>query len=510
MRAKPRRASVCRAREHTNVDGEPAALGPNDRGTFSFQIRVLLLRRRRGRARGALWAGRMLSVFLAPWAATPTAPHAAAAPVSKALSAVLIPAETFGLESAVGILEMEHKRLQACSFLDEHGQPLPCGNETTNLARIRSWVNSKATVLELGAQYGMTSCEIAKAIQNSGRVVTIEPNPRVWTALHRNLISHNCSAHVLQGGLQRGSDKGKGAGKLVDSGKLVDTTNRTAATPSVALLDWRQNLVRTVLLSTVQPSSSDYDTSFISNHSMEKNSTEVQNADVRRVPHVKLSTLLEESGLSFDTIVANCEGCLKAVLESFPQVLETMHTVIFDAGCGVGSQCCQANRARCVDYEADILPQLIRAGFEEKGQNSSEGEFRGGYVFTRDGWEMDGWLWAGNSDDIPDESTLVTTGQSNDALPRIPERAVQPVLMSGDGTAANGTGVNLTGLPQLVGNATAALPAARAATIAPIQLLNASGAMARDESDSRLWDPNIWMLQQQGGGDNPISRYLNR
>ena len=452
----------------------------------------------------------MLSVFLAPWAATPTAPHAAAAPVSKALSAVLIPAETFGLESAVGILEVEHKRLQACSFLDEQGQPLPCGNETTNLARIRSWVNSKATVLELGAQYGMTSCEIAKAIQNSGRVVTIEPNPRVWTALHRNLISHNCSAHVLQGGLQRGSDKGKGAGKLVDSGKLVDTTNRTAATPSVALLDWRQNLVRTVLLSTVQPSSTDYDTSFISNHSMERNSTEVQNADVRRVPHVKLSTLLEESGLSFDTIVANCEGCLKAVLESFPQVLETMHTVIFDAGCAVGSQCCQANRARCVDYEADILPQLIRAGFEEKGQNSSEGEFRGGYVFTRDGWEMDGWLWAGNSDDIPDESTLVTTGQSNDALPRIPERTVQPVLMSGDGTAANGTGVNLTGPPQLVGNATAALPAARATTIAPIQLLNASGAMARDESDSRLWDPNIWMLQQQGGGDNPISRYLNR
>ena len=479
----------------------------------------------------------MLSVFLAPWAATPTAPTAAAAPVSKALSSVLIPAETFGLESAVGILDVEHNSLKACSFVDEHGQPLPCDpHETTNLARIRNWVNSKATVLELGAQYGITSCEIAKAIHNSGRVVTIEPNPRVWTALHRNLISHNCSAHVLQGGLQRGSDKGKGAGKLVDSGKLVDTTNRTAPTPGVTLysaIDWRQNLVRTVLLSTVQPGSADYDTSFISNHSveknstalsssdygtsfisnhsMERNSTEAQNADVRRVPHVKLSTLLEESGLSFDTIVANCEGCLKAVLESFPQVLETMHTVIFDAGCGKGTKCCQANRARCVDYEADILPQLVRAGFEEKGQNSSEGEFRGGYVFTRDGWEMDGWLWAGNSDDIPDESTLVTTSQANDGLPRIPERPVQPMLMSGNGTAANGTGVNLTGIPPQIGNATAALPAVRAAPIAPIQLFNASNAMARDESDSRLWDPNIWMLQQQGGGgDNPVSRYLNR
>ena len=81
-----------------------------------------------------------------------------------------------------------------------------------------------------------------------------------------------------------------------------------SATPGLAL-DWRQNLVRTVLLSTVQPSSSDDDTSFISNSSMERNNT---NYDVRRVPHVKLSTLLEESGLSFDTIVANCEGCLKA------------------------------------------------------------------------------------------------------------------------------------------------------------------------------------------------------
>ena len=31
------------------------------------------------------------------------------------------------------------------------------------------------------------------------------------------------------------------------------------------------------------------------------------------------------------------------MLESFPQVLETVHTVIFDAGCAVGSQCCQVH-----------------------------------------------------------------------------------------------------------------------------------------------------------------------
>ena len=158
----------------------------------------------------------MLPMFLVPWAVgvRPCPACAAAPPVSKALAAVLIPAETFGLESAVGILDVERQKVRTCSFLDEASQPLPCGNETTNLGRIRRWVHSKATVLELGAQYGMTSCEIAKAIQNSGRIVTIEPNPRVWTALHRNLVAHNCSAHVLQGGLQRGAQK------------LVDTTNR--------------------------------------------------------------------------------------------------------------------------------------------------------------------------------------------------------------------------------------------------------------------------------------------
>jgi FkbM family methyltransferase len=426
----------------------------------------------------------------------------AAPPVSKALAAVLIPAETFGLESAVGILDVERQKMRTCSFLDETGAPLSCGNETTNIGRIRRWVHSKATVLELGAQYGMTSCEIARAIQNSGRVVTIEPNPRVWAALHRNLISHNCSAHVLQGGLQRGAQK------------LVDTSNRSA-TPSNRL-DWRQNLVRTVLLSTVQPSSSDYearvpihsdyDTNFISNSSQTQNNTDF---DVRRVPHVKLSTLLEESGLSFDTIVANCEGCLKAVLESFPQVLETMHTVVFDAGCNLGSQCCQNNRARCVDYEADVLPQLIRAGFEQKGENSTEDEMRGGYVFTRDGWEMDGWLWAGNSDDIPDESTLITTGDQRSTRG---ERGEQRVLMAGNGTAANGTAaVNVA--PQLIANATAALPAARAASTSQLAA-NASAAAqsARDESDSRWWDPNIWMLQQpnEPHSDNPVSRYMNR
>lgn len=424
-----------------------------------------------------------MALFVSPWAlgarpSRPLAPMHAAhpmAPVSKALAAVLIPAETFGMEAAVGILESEVRDPQSCSFLDETGRPLNCGTETTNIGRIRKWVHAKATVLELGAQYGMTSCEIAKAIQNSGRVVTIEPNPRVWSVLHRNLLSHNCSAHVLQGGLQRGGRENR----------LVDTTNRTKPA-----LDWRQNLVRTMLLSTVSqkapPLEEHPDTSFISNSTETQNST---GADVRRVPHVKLSTLLEESGLSFDTIVANCEGCLKAVLESFPQVLETMHTVIFDAGCAVGSECCRVNQGRCVDYEAEILPQLLRAGFEEKVQNTSD-DLRGGYVFTRDGWEMDGWLWAGNSDDLPDDkeaSTLISRGQNGVMLAGNSNATAAAIAATQLNATAGIPIVNVTAAAQLTANAT-----------------TTPQMSARDENDARWWDPNIWMLQQRH------SRFMNR
>ena len=78
-------------------------------------------------------------------------------------------------------------------------------------------------------------------------------------------------------------------------------------------------------------------------------------------------------------------------------------------------------------------------------------------------------------------------------------RAEQRVLMAGNGTAANGTAANLTAPPQLVVNATAVLAAARAASTSQLAANTSAAAQksARDESDSRWWDPNIWMLQMQ-------------
>ena len=56
-----------------------------------------------------------------------------------------------------------------------------------------------AVVLELGARYGTTSCALAKATANSGRVVSVEPDSRVIASLLANREMHECNVAVVNG-----------------------------------------------------------------------------------------------------------------------------------------------------------------------------------------------------------------------------------------------------------------------------------------------------------------------
>lgn len=57
------------------------------------------------------------------------------------------------------------------------------------------------TVLELGARYGTTSCVLAAATNNSGHVVSVEPDVSVYDDLLHNRDSHACNFHVALGTL---------------------------------------------------------------------------------------------------------------------------------------------------------------------------------------------------------------------------------------------------------------------------------------------------------------------
>ena len=64
---------------------------------------------------------------------------------------------------------------------------------------VRRVVTRADTVLEIGARYGTTSCQVAAAQNNSGRLISVEPDPVVWVAAEFNKLTHNCAGYSLLG-----------------------------------------------------------------------------------------------------------------------------------------------------------------------------------------------------------------------------------------------------------------------------------------------------------------------
>lgn len=65
----------------------------------------------------------------------------------------------------------------------------------------KQYIPADAKVLELGGRYGMVTCAIAAQLQNSGNLVTVEPDAMVWNALEQNLATHHCRAGIVHGAI---------------------------------------------------------------------------------------------------------------------------------------------------------------------------------------------------------------------------------------------------------------------------------------------------------------------
>ena len=57
----------------------------------------------------------------------------------------------------------------------------PCGIESDMWTLARALVAPHHAVLELGGRYGTTSCVLAEVTNNSGKVVSVEPDPKAQT-----------------------------------------------------------------------------------------------------------------------------------------------------------------------------------------------------------------------------------------------------------------------------------------------------------------------------------------
>merc|ERR1712151_998806 len=74
-----------------------------------------------------------------------------------------------------------------------------CDIETPEHELVQRHLAPNSTVLELGGRYGTTTCEIAARQRNSGRLVTVEPDSKVWKILKSNTQEHRCNYTLFKG-----------------------------------------------------------------------------------------------------------------------------------------------------------------------------------------------------------------------------------------------------------------------------------------------------------------------
>jgi FkbM family methyltransferase len=99
---------------------------------------------------------------------------------------------------------------------------------------VNALVPQNAPVLELGARFGTTSCVLARATNNSGRVLAVEPDSKAHAMLQANRDAHGCNFAIWKGTVA--------SQPLVVASKHYATDTRPARRHEAAVpnADWRQ------------------------------------------------------------------------------------------------------------------------------------------------------------------------------------------------------------------------------------------------------------------------------
>ena len=170
-----------------------------------------------------------------------------------------------------------------------------CAMEWDMWLMVLALVKPEMAVLEFGARYGTTSCFIAAATDNSGRVVVVEPDPHAHDHLLRNRESHMCNVHVVRGTVGEHQMQHSGTGRLS----------------------------KTYAFSTeLAPSSS---------KPQQQQQQQAAGGSSRTIPNVRYRELERQLGFRFDAAVLDCEGCFQHVLfEGRPPLIDQLRLVILE------------------------------------------------------------------------------------------------------------------------------------------------------------------------------------
>jgi hypothetical protein len=180
---------------------------------------------------------------------------------------------------------------------DQNGHPVDINKiEKPEQDLARMYILEEDTVFELGGRYGSVSCVINSKLKYKTNQVVVEPDERVWSALERNKIVNNCEFNIVKGFV---------------SAKKLDLT---------CLDDWNG-----------------YAT------------TSVENTN-SKIPSYTLAEIQEKYKLTFDVLVADCEGFLEQFFDENPTFCDGLRILLFEA-----------------DYPNKCNYDKIRAMLKDKG-----------------------------------------------------------------------------------------------------------------------------------------------
>ena len=150
---------------------------------------------------------------------------------------------------------------------------------------VSQYISPSDVVLELGARYGSVSCIINKILTNKKNQVSVEPDSTVWDVLERNKNENKCDFMIYKGII---SSKNYDL-KLNGYGSTVDITNT------------------------------------------------ITNMNTIHVPNISLDELQKVTGLTFNVLVADCEGFLETFLNENEILYKQLNLIIFE--CDRGDVC---------------------------------------------------------------------------------------------------------------------------------------------------------------------------
>lgn len=168
------------------------------------------------------------------------------------------------------------KELDSIPYVNENGEPVSIKEEREEQYVANDYIQPNNIVLELGARYGVVSSVINNKLENPDKHVVLEPDKTVLTALRANKKTHKAKFKILNGII---SEKLQSLEKDGYASKTVEVKNKKDAIKTYTIAD-----------------------------------------------------IEKKYNLNFDTLIADCEGCLCDFFEENKEFVEKqLKNVMYEA-----------------------------------------------------------------------------------------------------------------------------------------------------------------------------------